>query len=73
MLFTHIPPSTFLLCTVRIKTQLIDNYEILSHSYELYIISTIEKFFHGCQISHIGTKCLLILYSVEKSHEKQIQ
>jgi len=40
---------------------LFDNYEIISHtcSYELYIISTIEKIFHGWQVSPIDTKCTL--------------
>jgi len=51
---TH--PLTLLLCKVRIKTPLFDNYEIISHSYELYIISTIEQFFLGWQVSPIDTK-----------------
>ena len=65
LLFTHIPPSTLLLCTVRIRTQLLDNYEIISHSYELYIFSTIEKVFHGWQVSPIDTLFLLIYVALK--------
>ena len=35
---------TLLLCNVRINTPLFDNYEIISHIYELYIISTDGKY-----------------------------
>ena len=70
-LFTHIPPSTLLLCTVRIKTQLFDNYVIISRRYELYyylnnriILSRVTS------ISRDRYKVFTNLCSLEKSHDK---
>jgi hypothetical protein len=69
-LFTHIPPSTLLLCTVRIKTQLFDNYVIISRRYELYyylnnriILSQVASFSHRYKL--LTSLCIL-----EKSHDK---
>ena len=69
-LFTHIPPTTLLLCTVRIKTQLFDNYEIVSHSYELYYFLNNRKILSRvARISH-RYNVFTNLCSLEKSHDK---